>query len=76
MLCDTNEFIETLWPKYAAAHAAAVAALRNDAAPGASTGVSGERAAKVLFPRRRAWGFHKNWNYGKHAARRRAACLP
>jgi len=37
-----------------------------------STGVSGERAAKVLFPRRRAWGFHKNWNYGKHAARRRA----
>ena len=37
-----------------------------------STGVSGERVAKVLFPRRRAWGFHKNWNYGKHAARRRA----
>ena len=35
MVCDTNEFIETLWPKYAAVHAAAVAALRNDAAPGA-----------------------------------------
>ena len=25
-----------------------------------------------MFPRRRAWGFHKNWNYGQHAARRRA----
>ena len=31
-----------------------------------------ERVAKVFFPRRRAWGFHKNWNYGKHAARRQA----
>ena len=38
MVCDTNEFVETLWPKYAAAHAAAVAALRNDAPPGAWRG--------------------------------------
>ena len=38
LVCDTNEFVETLWPKYAAAHAAAVAALRNDAPPGAWRG--------------------------------------
>ena len=35
MVCDTTAFVETLWPKYAAAHAAAVAALRNDVPPGA-----------------------------------------
>ena len=38
LVCDTNEFVEKLWPTYAAAHAAAVAALRNDAAPGAWRG--------------------------------------
>ena len=26
LVCDTNEFVEKLWPTYAAAHAAAVAA--------------------------------------------------
>ena len=35
LVCDTSEFVEKLWPTYAAAHAAAVAALRNDAPPGA-----------------------------------------
>ena len=38
LVCDTNEFVEKLWPTYAAAHAAAVAALRNDAAPGSWRG--------------------------------------
>ena len=38
LVCDTSEFVEKLWPTYAAAHAAAVAALRNDAAPGAWRG--------------------------------------
>ena len=38
LVCDTNEFVEKLWPTYAAAHAAAVAALRNDAPPDAWRG--------------------------------------
>ena len=38
MVCDTAAFVDKLWPAYAAAHAAAVAALRNDAAPGAWRG--------------------------------------
>jgi len=38
LVCDTTAFVDTLWPAYAAAHAAAVAALRNDAPPGAWRG--------------------------------------